>query len=701
MHVYINNVEYKVTNNWSIGEKAGNPSDSSFQILIEDQNVPTAGDTIIVTDDNDNRLFLGFVGIPKSPVFKTGNELMIYTVTCNGANSVTKNRIVNRAYANKTITEIVNALYSDYIQGEGITLGTVSEIEAPVLETYNCKNMSLMTVLNELAEYVGASWHITVNGVFDFVVHEDFPYCSKGEITENNAPITIQQSESNKDLRTVQIIECNAETDAMTENFVMGDMYADDDAWEGFSLRYAVSTNLSISINGVDYNQYVGIDAEDIDYKMLFLAKTGDRFIQANPDGGKMEISSSWSGSFQNTSQIFRARWTYTGDFNRIEVSINGDAITDITQLSGMPSIDGFDSQYLLGWYMTRNGGETQFTVVANPAYTGSQGLNPGNIGIHVVVGLPWAHIEWNDAWYGKPNPVKKYTSDKTLYGNPRIFIDTVECTAITELDSNPTLEGFSEYMLFGWRNTAGGSEIIVNPAYSGDAFRNAGNIEIYYRWDSYVSAGDEIEVVYKGSYPARISYGNDDAIENIHNNTGWSGVIENLLVDDTIKTQEDAKTKAEALLDNYGLSEKKLTVSIDFENAIKHGFAVSDFDIYTQWVFNAPRLHIVGNYVLTEKQITPLIIGEDYSYVMKLTFSDRNFVKSYGEIVSSLYKNYAKLTVREDSFIIDNRTIREVCQLGEELAIERVIANYVSGSVMENGQIATPIGTLYPYLVS
>ena len=114
---YINGTAYQAERDFYISEQSGNKTSSEIAVLVEDQPIPVSGD-IIELKDGTTTLFWGTCGIPKSPKYSTGLEQNIYRITCGNANSILANRIVNVAYQNYTVTQIVNDLYTNYISQE-------------------------------------------------------------------------------------------------------------------------------------------------------------------------------------------------------------------------------------------------------------------------------------------------------------------------------------------------------------------------------------------------------------------------------------------------------------------------------------------------------------------------------------------------------------------------------------------------------
>ena len=237
--------------------------------------------------------------------------------------------------------------------------------------------------------------------------------------------------------------------------------------------------------------------------------------------------------------------------------------------------------------------------------------------------------------------------------------------------------------ILFYWSYNS--TQVTKNPAYQGEMS---------------VAVGDEVEIVYIGQTPIRYEVVNTEKVDEIAQKTGLSGYIDNVVNDPTITTRQDAVNKANALLLQYGEAQNSLTCVTDIHTLLSAGFLASDIDLYKQWYFDIPELDIVGDFVITERTIEPLRYNEDGSIMVRLKFSDRNFIQSYGEIISQIYQDFTKLSVRADEIIIYDQNVYEELTLDEDIYSGQIIPLWVAPSLL-NGQIALPLGTIMPNLVS
>lgn len=501
MKCYVNNVEYKLATGWSIGDKLGNPAPSTFVVCADNgQEAPKSGDVVTIVSDNENIIFYGLVAIPTSVPFSSPYQERIYSLKCTNANTILKRRVANISYANKSLEEIIEGLYGLYIQSENIGLVPLSGLDLPFFEVYNCKNMNLMSVMNELAGFANGAWRVNNEKTFEFIRYEDFPKVAQ-QVSINNAPFSdLKISDNASDMRTVQIIDgASITTDLQTEEYTV------TEEWTGFSTIFPIVKQPSIYINNVE------VSPDEI----------GVRGMQE--------------------SETVRFFWGY---------------------------------------------------------------------------------------------------------------------------DSN---------------------EVLLNP---------------YYEGSTQVSVGDIIKIEYIGQTPIRYQITNDEKIEELAQRTGLSGIIDNVYTDPTIVTKQDAKTKAETLLSLYDERKTTVTAKTSIDKLIEAGYTLNDTELYREWKFNLPELGIVGDFVVAERYLSPFVLNDDESVMISLVLVDRDFAQGYGTMFSKLYNDITKLSVRADEVIIYDYPMEERLVLNEEVITDSAIPLWVSGTPMENGQIAQPLGTIMPNLV-
>lgn len=246
----INGTIYPLLWDFYLEEKAGNKTSSRIKVDCSSLPIPNAGD-IVEIFDGLTRVYWGQCGIPRSPKYTTGLEKSIYTIDCGNGNAVLANRVVNEAYTNLTISQIVTNLFNDYISTEGITLGTISTIPITV-KVYSAADQNLQDCLNELANIVNAVWKVDADKTFSFIVKEDFPIFPQTIGADFGKVAQIQHTTKSYKTRTVQIISgAMSRTTTQTESTEYTD--------EAFlTTAFPIAEMPNIYINGVQ------VDPSDI-----------------------------------------------------------------------------------------------------------------------------------------------------------------------------------------------------------------------------------------------------------------------------------------------------------------------------------------------------------------------------------------------------------------------------------------------------
>ena len=314
---YINGIAYQAQRDFYITEQSGNKTVSRIAVLVESQPTPLAGD-IIELRDGATRLFWGVCGIPKSPKYQTGKEARIYTIECYNANAILANRIINVAYQEKTVTQIVNDIFDKYIAEEGISLGTISTVDIS-LEVYTAKDYNLQDALNELADLCSAVWHVSPDKTFSFIADQTFPAFPQEINADFLIGTDLQETTKDYKTRTVQYVSGATEnTTTQTEQ------YTYDGSQGEFTTVFPVAKKPVIQINGVDVptNQIGVTGLNNDDANMIFLFSFNSQTI-----------------SYRDTTGALTAgdvvTFIYTGIFPIRVCVFNDERIAQIAELTG------------------------------------------------------------------------------------------------------------------------------------------------------------------------------------------------------------------------------------------------------------------------------------------------------------------------------------------------------------------------------
>jgi len=292
LKAYVNNIEYDVNaTKMRVSEKLSNKTSTRLSIIVADgQAFPQSNQIVeLIDDDSGDTFFLGYTGVPTSPTYKSGNEVNEYDIVCGNGNSILANRNINIAIEGKTITQLVQDLFDDYISAEGITLGTISTI-ALVFEKYVVPDLNLQQVLNELAGFANAVWQVTSDRVFNFIAFDDFPKFSETidqdflDAKKLNAT-DLKRRETNIDFRTVQIIKgAKGKTSPQSEDKTY------DGVEHDFDVNFPIAERPTLYINSVlvddDKIGVRGIDDED--ETKVFYYTVGSTTISYVDSSGEM-----------------------------------------------------------------------------------------------------------------------------------------------------------------------------------------------------------------------------------------------------------------------------------------------------------------------------------------------------------------------------------------------------------------------------
>lgn len=182
-----------------------------------------------------------------------------------------------------------------------------------------------------------------------------------------------------------------------------------------------------------------------------------------------------------------------------------------------------------------------------------------------------------------------------------------------------------------------------------------------YKESSGYLSVGDKVVVTYSGLYRIRVTAQNEDKISEIAAASGTSGMIEQVQLANNITTTSDASQLANSLLERFAEARQEMTFWVLTTELQALGMSISDLAVGTRFSVDLPEIGMSGDFVISERTITPLAIVESGAdYVISLKLVDRDSLKSYGQIISDLRKDINQLSIRPDDIVIDTRNFIE-----------------------------------------
>lgn len=322
LRCYINGIEYEMrVDKFNIVDALGNKASSTISVKVNSQPIPRAGDIVILTL-NLKMLWTGIAGIPKSPKFTHLGTPRIYDIVCSNMNAIASRRIVNFAEHGKTVSYLVQKLFNDYLAAEPfITLGYISDVDL-IVDVYTAQDKNLKDALDELAASVQATWTITSDLKFYFLVQTDFQPFPFVIDKKHLIGADLQSTTKDYDMRTVQIITGMSDyTSIQTETFTY------ENGQSSFDVVFPIALQPIIYINDVAVNsQYIGVNGiNNDDPSIKFFWSYNSKTVTIQSAAGLV------------AGDVIRIE--YQGFFNVRIVQSNDERIAEIAQSTGTSGI--------------------------------------------------------------------------------------------------------------------------------------------------------------------------------------------------------------------------------------------------------------------------------------------------------------------------------------------------------------------------
>lgn len=162
-------------------------------------------------------------------------------------------------------------------------------------------------------------------------------------------------------------------------------------------------------------------------------------------------------------------------------------------------------------------------------------------------------------------------------------------------------------------------------------------------------SVGQLCTCVFKGYYEIVVANTNDTLKSAIETLNGSSGIIEQILTDETINTFADADTKANALLDAYDDYEQEVSCECS---------DLANTELYLAWNISQPSLNISGVYVITERSISSW--GHDAVWI-RVKLKNKNYFSRYGTVLLTVDKKRGgDVKIYKQASISDDLTLSD-----------------------------------------
>jgi hypothetical protein len=164
---------------------------------------------------------------------------------------------------------------------------------------------------------------------------------------------------------------------------------------------------------------------------------------------------------------------------------------------------------------------------------------------------------------------------------------------------------------------------------------------------EEYFKTGDSVQIDYIGMFPIRVVAYNQNKISEIAAKTGTSGRREQVYLASDVTTTADALQLANSLLTQFEEATGEIKFWLTSAQLESLGMVLDHTEILTQITFALPEIHIVGDYIITERTLSPFSADASV-YKIELTLRDRNYLKSYAETISDLYRDINQLYIRQ-----------------------------------------------------
>ena len=154
-----------VSGSLSIDTRVEERSTASFTVIDLDASADYVDKTPVkIYDPDDTLIFGGFIDIPERIQAGPG---LTHFISCIDNHYLADKRLVIKSYEDKTLTYIVNDIWTDYLDAEGITIGSVDV--GPVISEAIFNYVHVNEAFDALKELSGYTWYIDKNKALYFI----------------------------------------------------------------------------------------------------------------------------------------------------------------------------------------------------------------------------------------------------------------------------------------------------------------------------------------------------------------------------------------------------------------------------------------------------------------------------------------------------------------------------------------------------
>jgi len=142
-------------------------STANFTVLdLASSGAYVRGMPVQITDPDSTLIFAGFIDNPGRQRMSPSVGL-VWDMTCMDNHYLADKRLVVKSYTDKTLAYIVNDIWTDYLDAEGITIGEFQT--GPTIESAIFNYVKVSDAFDSLKEISGLTWYIDENKALYFI----------------------------------------------------------------------------------------------------------------------------------------------------------------------------------------------------------------------------------------------------------------------------------------------------------------------------------------------------------------------------------------------------------------------------------------------------------------------------------------------------------------------------------------------------
>lgn len=202
--------------------------------------------------NNDTLIFKGYILKPKE--VRTGIDIQEYNIQCVGTEHLASKRLIAKGYENRDVGYIVNDIWENFLQEEGITIGKIDGGVLIKQESFNyVKATEALKILADRVDY----FHFIDDHKRLYFVRKNTFY-SPYTISYRNIIGDVEVDRSQDEYRNIQYLTgCKEVTQDITEE-IQGDGNT-----RTFTLKYPIAKEPTVEVkrgNGSFIQQTVGVN---------------------------------------------------------------------------------------------------------------------------------------------------------------------------------------------------------------------------------------------------------------------------------------------------------------------------------------------------------------------------------------------------------------------------------------------------------